>query len=100
MRDRTVIAGLLARIPNCDYTRGESEITRDILLYLGAIPASCLFHGNPTMCDLGGFLWCAATLDDMPVNLSTDLEAGTQVGLLQIDEDGAVEGNWWYRCVK
>jgi hypothetical protein len=101
-RDRTEIAELLAGVPDCDYTRGESEITRDILMYLGAIPYSCLLHGKPTMCDSGGFSWCAATLDDMPIDLSTDMRGGAHAkddGLLDIDEDGAVEGYWWYRPV-
>jgi hypothetical protein len=46
------------------------------------------------MCDFGGFSWCPATLDDMPVDLSTDMEGGSDAKeeeLIDIDHKGAIE---------
>lgn len=100
IRDRTVIAGLLAGVPNCDFKRGESIIARDILKYLGKIPYTCLFHGKPTMYDFGGFSWCPAVLDEMPVDQSLDMKGGSgakKAALLDIDENGSAEGYWWCR---
>jgi tetratricopeptide (TPR) repeat protein len=100
VRDRTVIAGLLAGVPNCDFKKGESIIARQILQYLGKIPYACLLHGKPTMCDFEGFSWCPAVLDDMPVDLSLDMQGGAgakKEALLEIDETGLVEGYWWCR---
>ncbi|KAH6640307.1 hypothetical protein F5144DRAFT_544516 [Chaetomium tenue] len=99
-RDRTIIAALLAGLPDCDFTVGESLITSQILKYVGRIPYACLLHGKPTMRTRGGFSWCAATLDDMPVDIASDLDGGrlnhTSHNMLEIDETGAVEGRW--RC--
>jgi len=54
------------------------------------------------MCDYGGFSWCPATLDDMPVDLSTDMEGDSDAKeeeLLDVDHKGAVEGYWYYRQI-
>ncbi|KAF8852654.1 hypothetical protein BDZ45DRAFT_678153 [Acephala macrosclerotiorum] len=103
VRDRTIIAGLLAGVPGCDFDAGESTITKSILEYLGRIPYSCLLHGKATMREQGGYSWCAATLDDMPVDLSEDLMGGLYAkddALLEIDENGAVNGEWWCRPIE
>lgn len=102
LRDRTVVAALLADVPDFESlgSSEESLITRSILRYLGKIPSTCLLHGKPTMCDLGPFSWSAATLDDMPVDISKDMEADSDeasASFLKIDERGAVEGIWWCR---
>ena len=100
VRDRTIISALLTGVPDCDFTKGESIIATKVLEYLGKIPYTCLFHGKPTMRDLGKYSWCAATLDDMPVDISTDLggSSGSKANdYLDIDEAGAVEGKWRWR---
>ncbi|GAB1314546.1 hypothetical protein MFIFM68171_04756 [Madurella fahalii] len=102
-RDRTIIAALLAGVPDCDFTAGESIITSKVLEYVGKIPYTCLLHGKPTMRDREEYSWCAATLDDMPVDISTDIGGGTVSktrALLEIDESGAVEGKWWCRAFR
>jgi hypothetical protein len=38
VRDRTAIAGLLARVPDSDYMQSKSEITQNILVHPGVIP--------------------------------------------------------------
>lgn len=98
-RDRAIIAALLAGVPDCDFTVGESLITAQVLKYVGRIPYACLFHGKPTMRNRGKYSWCAATLDDMPVDNSSDMDGALTAksyGMLEIDEAGAVEGRW--RC--
>lgn len=103
IRDRTIISGLLAGLPDCDYSRSETEITRDILTHVGSIPHTILLHGQATMCDSGPFSWSAATLDDMPVDISMadegrlELKRNTTV---DVDHEGAVIGLWYYREVK
>ncbi|KAF7931787.1 uncharacterized protein EAE98_004523 [Botrytis deweyae] len=101
VRDRTIIASLLAGVPDPDLSKGESEITRDILRYLGKIPSASLLHGKPTMNDSGGYSWSPATLDDLPVEFyrgsrSTDDTLGS---MLEIDDSGAVWGLWDFREV-
>ncbi|KAI0543572.1 hypothetical protein F4679DRAFT_568226 [Xylaria curta] len=103
MRDRTVIAALLAQVPDCDFTAGESEITRAILSYIGHVPAAALLHGNPTMQDTGSFSWCAATLDDMPVDVVTDMGGGERAqaaARVEIDVGGGALGCWWARPLR
>ncbi|GAB1319240.1 hypothetical protein MFIFM68171_09450 [Madurella fahalii] len=102
VRDRTIISALLAGVPDCDFTQGESVIATKVLEYLGKIPYACLFHGKPTMRDRGEYSWCAATLDDMPVDISTDLGSSSSSksnDYLEIDETGAVEGKWRWRKI-
>ncbi|KAL7928854.1 hypothetical protein V8C35DRAFT_332409 [Trichoderma chlorosporum] len=99
-RDRTIIAALLAGVPDFDNRAGESIITSKILEYVGKIPHSCLLHGKATMRDSGKYSWCAATLDEMPVETSSETQGGTvskSSAPLEIDEDGAVEGKWYCR---
>ncbi|KAL7956781.1 hypothetical protein V8C34DRAFT_325910 [Trichoderma compactum] len=79
-RDRTIIAALLAGVPDFDNRAGESIITSKILD--------------------GKYSWCADTLDDMPVEISSEKRRGNvskSSAPLEIDEDGAVEGKWYCR---
>ncbi|KAI0856774.1 hypothetical protein F4860DRAFT_392215 [Xylaria cubensis] len=101
VRDRTVIAGLLLRIPRLDVTRSESEITRAIIRHIGRVPYSALLHGMPTMSDVGSFSWCPPTLDDMPIDLTTDLNKrnAREVRMLHVSEKGAVTGRWYCEAV-
>ncbi|KAG8668363.1 hypothetical protein FPOAC1_007742 [Fusarium poae] len=94
-RDRTIIASLLAGVPDVDLTIGESVITRSTLEYLGKIPYFCLLHGKPTMYDKEGYSWSPATLDDMPI----EVVGGTQKvdddmadTMLEIDDNGSLWG--------
>ncbi|KAJ6185544.1 hypothetical protein N7519_006845 [Penicillium mononematosum] len=101
-RDRTGIAALLANVPDCDLSRRESEITERILQHVGRIPYGCLLHGASTIRDSGAFSWAPATLDEMPMDLSADLQVDTTAKdrhQLKITEEGAIEGFWWYRAV-
>jgi len=43
---RTIIAALLAGVPDCEFNAGESIITQSILDYLGKIPYVCLLYGK------------------------------------------------------
>ncbi|RYO99772.1 hypothetical protein DL766_001475 [Monosporascus sp. MC13-8B] len=101
MRDRTVIAALLADVPRCDMNRSEGEITCDIIAHLGAVPHSSLLHGKPTMRETGPFSWCPATLDDMPIDLCTDLDErqARKERVIRVDEKGAVVGKWHVEVV-
>ena len=101
MRDRTVVAALLADVPRCNMDRPEHEITQDIMIHLGAVPYSSLLHGKPTMKDTGPFSWCPATLDDMPIDLCEDLdERKTRKDrIVRVDAHGAVVGKWHVEVV-
>ncbi|KXX80207.1 Kinesin light chain [Madurella mycetomatis] len=101
MRDRTVVAALLAQVPWCDMSRSEGEITCDIITHLGAVPHSSLLHGKPTMRETGPFSWCAATLDDMPIDLCADLDErqARRERIIRVDEKGAVVGKWHVEVV-
>ena len=52
------------------------------------------------MCSVGPYSWSAATLDEMPVDLSKDMEgdySSQPQTSLTIDDNGAIEGLWWCR---
>ncbi|KAI9667812.1 MAG: hypothetical protein M1821_000631 [Bathelium mastoideum] len=114
VRDRTIIAALLAGVPDCDFKAEESIIVTKILQYLDKIPYACLFHGKATMHKLGRFSWCPTILDDMPVEAAKDMQGRPDTGsknvqstynsqsptFLTLDEAGAVEGTWWCRELK
>ncbi|RYP38859.1 hypothetical protein DL767_002421 [Monosporascus sp. MG133] len=95
-RDRTLIASLLANVPNPDFTRKESEITQQLIKHLGFVSHATLLHGHPTMTDSGGFSWCPATLDDMPIKVE---ETDKDDVRLVVHDDGSVVGHWWARPV-
>ncbi|GLA42806.1 hypothetical protein AnigIFM63309_011539 [Aspergillus niger] len=96
LRDRTIIAGLLTGMPQCNYSQSESEITKSILFYLGFVPHESLLHGRPTMCEKGPFSWSPATLDEMPITarIDNDIPELRRKRMLQIQDDGAVVGRW------
>lgn len=101
IRDRTVVAALLAQVPRCDLSRSEGELTRDIITHLGAVPHSSLLHGKPTMRETGPFSWCAPTLNDMPIDLCVDPDErrARRERLIRVDEKGAVVGKWHVEVV-
>ncbi|GAP84322.1 putative kinesin light chain [Rosellinia necatrix] len=101
VRDRTVVAALLADVPRCDMGGPEYKITQDIMKHLGAVPHSSLLHGKPTMQDTGPFSWCPATLDDMPIDLCEDLDEreARKERIVRIDANGAVVGKWHIEVV-
>ncbi|KAF2962977.1 hypothetical protein GQX73_g10591 [Xylaria multiplex] len=96
VRDRTVIAGLLLRIPGLDISGSEGEILRAIITHIGRVPYSALLHGMPTMFETGSFSWCPPTLDDMPIDLTIDLDKrnAREVRMLHVSENGALTGRW------
>ncbi|KAL4728896.1 hypothetical protein ACLX1H_003298 [Fusarium chlamydosporum] len=76
-RDRTIIASLLAGVPDVDLTQGESVITTQILEYLG------------------GYSWSPATLDDMPIEVIGGMQKvddDTVETMLDIDDNGSLWG--------
>jgi len=90
-------------VPDCDFTAGESEITRAILSHLGQIPTAALLHGHPTMRDMGSFSWCAASFDDMPVDVVINMGGGEDTraaAQVHIDTGGGAVGHWWARPVR
>ncbi|CAG1979866.1 unnamed protein product [Fusarium graminearum] len=102
-RDRSIIASLLAGVPDVDFTVGESDITRHVLGYLGKVPYFCLLHGKPTMAETGGYSWSPATLDDMPVEVAAGMQSiddDTAGSMLEIDDKGSVWGVCACRPVK
>ncbi|KAF4944249.1 hypothetical protein FGADI_12825 [Fusarium gaditjirri] len=99
-RDRTIIACLLAGVPEVDFQDGESVMTRQILEYLGRIPYFCLLHGKPTMRETGGFSWSPATLDDMPVEVvggMQNLDDDMVESMFEIDDKGSIWGSCFAR---
>ncbi|KAN0077401.1 hypothetical protein V8E54_005705 [Elaphomyces granulatus] len=95
VRDRTVIASLLADVPSPDFTLSESEITQSLIKHLGLVSHETLLHGRPTMTDSGGFSWCPATLDDMPIEVGREFDTE----MLAVQDDGSVVGDWVARPV-
>lgn len=69
IRDRPIIASLLAEVPDPDFSLSEGEITQRLVAHIGTIRNSFLLHGHPTMTDAGRFSWCPADLDDVPINI-------------------------------
>ncbi|RSL86822.1 hypothetical protein CEP51_002600 [Fusarium floridanum] len=99
-RDKTIIAALLADVPNFNSLKDESVMTQDILRYLGKIPSLSLLHGEPTMKNVGPWSWCPSTLFDMPVAPSIDVESRTMsdfLSLLDITPNGGLNGKWLSR---
>jgi len=111
VRDRTIIAALLAAMPNPNLTRNESEITQCLLNHLKLVPHQILLHGRPTMSDLGGFSWCPTTLDDMPIEIGHEYHEGDKKDdnddddddgddeMLVVENDGSITGLWLARPV-
>jgi hypothetical protein len=99
VRDRTLTAALLAEVPRLDFGRRESQITQDLILHLGFVPHVSLLHGRPTMTESGGFSWCPATLDDMPIDLRREFGSDEKDRTLAVEGDGAVIGDWYARPV-
>ncbi|GAB1316311.1 hypothetical protein MFIFM68171_06521 [Madurella fahalii] len=97
VRDRTVIAALLAQVKDCDFSAKESAITEKILSHVGHISVAALLHGKPTIRDFGSFSWCAATLDDMPVDVVADMGGGKPAAQVDINAAGGAVGCWWAR---
>ncbi|RTE83638.1 hypothetical protein BHE90_001840 [Fusarium euwallaceae] len=101
-RDKTLIAALLAGVPNFENTKDESAMTQDILGYLGKIPSLSLLHGEPTMTNVGPWSWCPSTLFVMPIAPSIDVESRTMsdfLSLLDITSTGELIGKWFTRSV-
>ncbi|KAI0440594.1 hypothetical protein F4803DRAFT_552882 [Xylaria telfairii] len=96
VRDRTIIASLLANVPDPDFTRKESEVIQQLIKHIGFVPHAALLHGRPTMTDSGGFSWCPATLDDLPIKVE---EVGDDEDRLAVQHDGSVVGHWCARPV-
>lgn len=108
VRDRTIIAGLLARVPQCDYSRDEGAITRDIIVHMGSVPFEAILHGVACMYPRGGFSWCPPTLDDMPVERTADLDSDDDdpsedyegdEEMVSVDDRGVATGWWSFRPV-
>jgi len=102
VRDRTVIANLLADVPDPDFSVTEGRMVQSLLRHLGSVSHAMLAHGHPTMSGSGGFSWCPATLDDMPIDVRQ--RPNTNTGNLNdemtvIGADGSVVGFWVARPV-
>ncbi|KAI3330277.1 hypothetical protein F4824DRAFT_515825 [Ustulina deusta] len=96
VRDRTLIASLLANVPDPDFTRKESEIIQQLIKHIGFVPHATLLHDRPTMTDSGGFSWCPATLDDLPIKVE---ETDDNDDRLTVQHDGSIVGYWCARPV-
>ncbi|RGP77370.1 kinesin light chain [Fusarium longipes] len=102
-RDRTIIASLLAGVPDVDFSVGESVITRRILKHIGRIHYQCLLHGKPTMSDSGGYSWSPATLYDMPIEVAGGIQRfgdHTAEGCFEIDDNGSLWGICAFRALR
>ena len=84
-RDLPIISGLLAGV---DVSAGlsQQEIYQRILRKLGKVAQGNLFHNSATMSS-SGFSWCPSNILDMPL-------AGSGAELLEIGENGDVQGEW------
>jgi hypothetical protein len=98
-RDRMVIAGLLSRINNLDYSRQPHEITKEIVDQLAKLNPSSLHHGQPTITESGGWSWCPPSLYDMPSETRGDVFEEHTVGdnTCIIDKNGVLAGAWHWR---
>ena len=117
-RDRCIIASLLARVPDPDFSLSEARITQRLIEHVGFVDSSFFLHGRPTMTDYDGYSWCPADLDDVPINIRTgrmyhagDIEA--YKGLTAADSidkasgdfvtpvhpDGSIVDHWFIRPV-
>lgn len=102
VRDRTVIASLLADVPNPDFSVSEGRMIQTLLRHLGSVSHAMLVHGRPTMASSDGFSWCPATLDDMPIDLRhrPDTHTGNiNDEMPMVGTDGSVVGFWVARPV-
>jgi hypothetical protein len=101
IRDRAVIAGLLAKA-DLDFREDGEHLTRAIISHFGRLPYSCLLHGRPTMASFGPYSWCPNSLDEMPIDKGTDMNGDLShpegIRMLEV-VDGVVSGLWDYRPV-
>lgn len=99
-RDRPVIAGLLGNV-TMDYRDDEQQTTRKVITHLGSVPYISLLHGKPTMFDEGPFSWCPKSLDDMPIDMGTDMNGDLShpegSRMLEVVGNGALDGVWLTR---
>lgn len=99
-RDRPVIAGLLGNVA-MDYRDDEQQTTRKVITHLGSVPYISLLHGKPTMFDEGPFSWCPRSLDDMPIDMGTDMNGDLShpegSRMLGVVGSGALDGIWLTR---
>lgn len=84
-RDLPIISGLLAGV-DVDGGLSQQEIYQRILRKLGKVAHEQLFHNSATMSS-PGFDWCPTNILDMPL-------ADNDVELLDIRENGELEGFW------
>lgn len=70
-RDRCIIASLLARVPDPDFSLSEARITQRLIEHVGFVDSSFVLHGRPTMTDYDRYSWCPTDLDDVPINIRT-----------------------------
>lgn len=96
-RDQTVIAALLADVPDLQTEVSEAEILEKTLLYLGKVPYAGLMHGQPTLTNSKGFSWSPCAVSDMEIGLPADIEsraASDYFGMLDVFQGGSVRGEW------
>ncbi|KAI8179135.1 hypothetical protein K4K53_001447 [Colletotrichum sp. SAR 10_77] len=103
--DRPIIAALLANVRDVIKLADKSEatLTEEIIRFLGRVPQNALLHGKPTIGNEGE-PWdrCPASLDDMPAEIVADMEsqrASEIVNTIDVSDDGAVDGEWWYSMI-
>ncbi|TRX87821.1 hypothetical protein FHL15_011280 [Xylaria flabelliformis] len=97
-KDRSAISAILAGT-KIDYDSEDTanKITQKTIVHLGKIPHSCLVHSTSTMTTTGGFLWCPATIDSMPFDISVDMRIAIDAkkqSMLTVDADGVAMGEW------
>ncbi|GIC87631.1 uncharacterized protein Aud_004017 [Aspergillus udagawae] len=101
-RDKMVIAGLLSRLDDCDYSLQSDEITKAIMLRVSKIHPSSVLHGQPTMRDSGAWSWCPSSLYDIPVESMGDtfMEGGLGDLTCLIEAEGILAGAWHFRFLR
>lgn len=96
-RDQSVVAALLADVPDLETKASEAEILEKTLLYLGKVPYAGLMHGQPTITNSKGFSWSPCAVADMQIGLPADIEsraASDYFGMLDVFQGGSVRGEW------
>lgn len=89
-RDVPIISGLLAGV-DVSGSLSQQEIYQRILRKLGKVAQGHLFHNSATM-SAPGFSWCPTNILDMPM-------AETESAMLELRENGDLEGDWRVQAI-
>ena len=99
-RDRIMIAALLARTKDFDYSDSQTETMRKILVMFRQVPLRFLLHGHVTLARAGGCSWCPSTVLSSELSLSTDKDEDRDDDVVDVDHEGAACVTWYYHTIE